>query len=158
MDGWVVTVERVIPAPPEAIFAYLADASRHPEIDGSGTVKGTKPGVAERLSLGSKFGMSMKMGLRYSMVNTVTEFEDDRRIAWQANLAGPLGKLVGGRTWRYGFEPVDGGTRVRESWDISTDKQRQLFKHGPVAEQTRANMEKTLERIEKLTSSAEPPN
>ena len=34
MDGDVVAVERVIPAGPAAIFALLADAARHPEIDG----------------------------------------------------------------------------------------------------------------------------
>ncbi|MGO9559593.1 MAG: SRPBCC family protein [Acidimicrobiales bacterium] len=152
MDGYVVTVERVIPAPPEAIFAYLADAARHPEIDGSGTVKGAKAGVPERLSLGSKFGMSMKMGVPYSMVSTVTEFEDNRLIAWQSYLSGPLGKFVGGRTWRYQLEPVDGGTRVSESWDLSNDKQRALLKLGKLPEQTRTNMEKTLERIEQLVA------
>ncbi len=40
----VVTVERVIPAPPEAIFEYLIDPSRHHEIDGSGTVVKAKKG------------------------------------------------------------------------------------------------------------------
>ena len=34
----VVTVERVIPAPPEAIFDLIADPARHHDIDGSGTV------------------------------------------------------------------------------------------------------------------------
>jgi len=35
----VETVERVIPAPPEKIFDLLADPRRHPEIDGSGSVR-----------------------------------------------------------------------------------------------------------------------
>src|ERR1700736_3754375 len=101
MTGDTVSVERLTPAPPEAIFAYLADAAKHPMIDGSGTVKQAKPGAPERLSAGSTFGMSMKMGVPYSMVNTVIEFEDNRRIAWQTRFAGFMGKFVGGRIWRY---------------------------------------------------------
>ncbi|MHB8593961.1 MAG: hypothetical protein ACYDB3_06445, partial [Acidimicrobiales bacterium] len=49
MEGDVLSVERVIPAAPEAIFALVADAARHPDIDGSGTVIRSKPGAPERL-------------------------------------------------------------------------------------------------------------
>ena len=38
----VETVERVIAAPPEAIFAFLVDPPKHREIDGSGTVRDAK--------------------------------------------------------------------------------------------------------------------
>lgn len=152
MDGDVVTVERVIPAPPEAIFDLVADASRHPDIDGSGTVKQAKESP-ERLSAGATFGMAMDQGFKYSMVNTVIEFEDNRRIAWQAVPRGFLGKFVGGRIWRYELEPVEGGTRVRESWDISQDHQRILLKRGKMPENTRNNMAKTLVRIEELTTT-----
>jgi len=152
MDGNVVSTERVIPAPPEAIFDLVADASRHPDIDGSGAVRQAKPGGPERLSLGATFGMSMHLGMKYSMVNTVIEFEENRRIAWQTRLQGLLGKYIGGRIWRYELEPTDGGTLVRESWDISEDHQRSFLKMGKMAETTRSNMEKTLERIEEVTS------
>jgi uncharacterized protein YndB with AHSA1/START domain len=154
MDGDVVTVERVIPAPPQAIFDLIADASRHPEIDGSGTVKKVKDGGPERLSLGAKFGMSMHQGITYSMVNTVIEYEDNRRLAWQAAPGGFVGRFAGGRIWRYELEPADGGTLVRESWDISQDHQRSFLKLGKLATTTRSNMEKTLARIEDLTSQA----
>ena len=73
----VVTVERVIPAPPERIFAILADPRRHPEVDGSGTVRQAAPAGPSRLSQGAKFGMAMKFGMPYRMVNTVVEFEDE---------------------------------------------------------------------------------
>src|SRR5438552_10194483 len=66
MDGDVVTVERVIPARAEAIFDLVADAGKHPVIDRSGTVKEAKPGAPRRLTLESKFGMSMKVGIAYS--------------------------------------------------------------------------------------------
>ena len=81
---FVETVERVIPAPPEKIFDLLADPDRHHDIDGSGTVREAKhsPG---RLALGDTFGMSMKMGVPYSMVSTVIELDENRRIAWQTH-------------------------------------------------------------------------
>jgi hypothetical protein len=153
MDGDVVSVQRMIPASAEAIFALVADAAKHPEIDGSGSVKTAKPGAPERLYLGAKFGMSMKLGVSYSMVNEVIEFEENRLIAWQARPSGFAGRFVGGRIWRYELEPTDRGTSVTESWDISKDHQRLLLKLGPVPSQTRHNIEKTLERIEQITSS-----
>ena len=146
-----VSVERVIKAPPSAIFAIISDASRHPEIDGSGSVVKPKPGAPERLALGSTFGMSMKLGVPYSMSNTVIEFEPDRRLAWQTTLSGSLGRIVGGRIWRYELEEVDGGTKVTETWDITQDKQRFFLKYGPVASQTAQAMTKTLKRLAELT-------
>ena len=146
----VVTVERVIPAPAEKIFDLLADPARHCDIDGSGTVRQAKAG-SERLALGSKFGMSMKLGIPYSMESTVIEFEEGRRIAWQT--WPPIGKaLAGGRIWRYELEPVDGGTRVRETWDVSQEKglAKPFVKMGGAADKTRKSMEQTLENIERL--------
>ena len=148
----VETVERVIPAPPEAIFELLADAHRHRDIDGSGTVQGVK-GQPEPLSLGSTFGMSMKMGMPYSMVSTVIEFEPNRRLAWQTRGPTAIGKYVGGRIWRYELEPVDGGTRVRESWDITQESffTKPLVRRGGA--ETRKNMAATLERIEEIVTA-----
>ncbi len=154
MEGNVISVERTIPAAPEAIFDLIADASRHPDIDGSGAVKKVKEGGPERLAQGARFGMSMHQGINYSMVNTVVEFEENRRLAWQAALPGFLGRFIGGRIWRYELEPVAGGTLVRESWDVSQDHQRSFLKKGKVADYTRANMERTLARIESLTATA----
>jgi len=147
----VETVERVIPAPADAIFDLLADPNRHAEIDGSGTVRQTKPGTVERLTLGSKFGMSMKFGVKYSMVSEVVEFEKDRRIAWQSRPPSSFGaKFGGGRIWRYELEPVDGGTRVRESWDITHEKVKMFIR--PARKKTRKSMETTLARIEELVA------
>jgi uncharacterized protein YndB with AHSA1/START domain len=153
MEGDVVSVERVVPAGPAAIFALVADAARHPEIDGSGAVRQVKAGAPQRLSLGTTFGMSMKLGVSYSMVSTVIEFEEGRRIAWQSRPKGFVGKFVGGRIWRYELEPVEGGTLVRESWDISEDHQRALLRRGSVATQTAKSMTTTLEKIEDIVTA-----
>ena len=39
MSRWVETVERVIPATAEAIFALVADPRRHKDISGNRTVR-----------------------------------------------------------------------------------------------------------------------
>jgi polyketide cyclase/dehydrase/lipid transport protein len=153
MQGDVVSVERVVPAGPAAIFGLIADASRHPEIDGSGTVKQVKPSESHVLSLGSTFGMSMQMGVKYSMVSTVIEFEENRRIAWQSRPGGFIGKYVAGRIWRYELDPVEGGTLVRESWDISQDRQRVFLRLGGLPDKTAANMARTLGRIEEIVTA-----
>ena len=150
MSAEKVSVTRVISATPEALFAVVADPARHAEIDGSGTLKGSSGESGTRLSLGAKFGMSMRHGLPYKMVNEVVEFEDDRLIAWKPSLDGPafIGRLTGSVIWRYSFEPVEGGTRVTETWDPTESKMSWML--GLLGEQksAEANMEKTLERLE----------
>ena len=153
MGDTVVSVERVIKAPAADIFAIVANPSRHPEIDGSGSVKQLKQGAPEQLALGTTFGMSMKLGVPYSMSNRVIEFEPDKRIAWQTTFAGPLGRFIGGRIWRYELAAAGGGTLVRETWDITKDKQRFMLKAGPVGKQTKDAMTKTLERLAEMTET-----
>jgi uncharacterized protein YndB with AHSA1/START domain len=157
MSRWVVSVERVVAAPPEQIWALVADPRRHQDINGNDTVRDAFD-VPGNLSLGSTFGMNMDFGGAYTMTNTVIEYDDNRCIAWQAR--PPAGgarwrKIFGGRIWRYELEPVDGGTRVRESWDVSEEGRfgsRWLVRlYGS---QTKTNMEHTLERIEELCRSS----
>jgi hypothetical protein len=104
-----------------------------------------------RVALGDTFGMSMKMGIPYSMVNTVIEYEENRRLAWQTRPPGWMARMFAGRIWRYELEPVEGGTLVRESWDLSEEKGKGLVWRG--RDKTRANMEATLARIEQLVTS-----
>jgi uncharacterized protein YndB with AHSA1/START domain len=156
MKSYVYTVERKIAAPPEAIFDVLADPAKHSLIDGSGMLQGAVDGSdVERLSLGSTFGMGMKMGVSYSTVNTVVEFEENRRIAWQTGPKGKLGPYVAGRIWRYELEPQGDGTLVRESWDITKDHQRALLHLGDIySKKTRRDMELTLARLDTLVIAA----
>jgi len=149
----VVTVERTIPASPEAIFDLLAHPDRHQDIDGSGTVLAAKEGGGRKVGLGDTFGMSMKMGVPYSMASTIVEYEEARRIAWQTRGPGAIGKRAGGRIWRYELEPVEGGTLVRESWDITQESAATKWLIRLSADKTRKNMAATLERIEQLLST-----
>jgi hypothetical protein len=47
--------------------------------------------------------------------------------------------------------PTDGGTRVRESWDISQEKVKAIVR--PARKRTRQAMLDTLERIEALVTA-----
>jgi uncharacterized protein YndB with AHSA1/START domain len=145
------SVERFIAAPASEIFALLADPSRHKDIDGSGTVVESKE-PSRTVGLGDTFGMSMKKGLGYSMVSTIIEFEQDRRIAWQTKPpAGFMQKMVGGRIWRYELTPADGGTRVKETWDISQERVPAAVK--PLRGATKKAMAATLDRIATLVEA-----
>jgi uncharacterized protein YndB with AHSA1/START domain len=143
MTSDTISVERTIAATPDRIFALIADAGKHTSIDGSGTVRGTEQEF-EPLALGTTFGMSMHAGVGYKTSNKVIEFEQDRRIAWQTT---GLGGVIGGRIWRYELTPVDGGTLVRETWDVSKDKQKFFLKRSRMAPAAKVGMRKTLARI-----------
>lgn len=151
-DTHVVTVERIIPALAADIFVLLADATRHREFDGSGAVQGAR-GTPAPLTLGASFGMSMRVGIPYSMVSTVVEFDPNRVIAWQTRDPTPPGKFAAGRIWRYRLEPVAGGTSVSESWDIS----RESWLTKPIirgqGSARAADMAATLERIERIVTA-----
>jgi len=151
----VLSVQRLVPSPPEPIFDLLVDPAGHAAIDGGGTVQGARSG-GRRLALGDRFGMDMHLGVAYSTRNTVVELEENRRIAWQTTAAGAPGVVLGGRIWRYELEPVEGGTLVTESWDLTEEK----WPSKPVVKvamgaSTRRNMERTLARIEELVTSSD---
>jgi len=155
MDGDRISVERIIDAPADTIFALIADAGKHPLFDGSGTVNHTTaPSVP--LSTGSVFSMRMRgrretLFLPYTMRNTVIEFEQDRQIAWQTTA---LKGWIGGRIWRYVLSPTetDARTLVREEWDISRDKQSSLLRRGDMPKLAERGMRATLDRIAEVLS------
>ena len=154
MDGDTVSVERVIKAPPDKIFALLADAGKHASIDGAHSVNHASQ-ASVPLSVGAKFGIAMRgrketLFIPYRTNNTVIEYEPDRRIAWKTTF---LGGRVGGRIWRYELEAAPEGTLVRETWDVSQDKQKRMITSGSIPEQTADGMRATLERIAKLLES-----
>jgi Polyketide cyclase / dehydrase and lipid transport len=90
------------------------------------------------------------LGFAVPATNTVIEFEPDRRIAWRTTM---VGGLVGGRIWRYELTPADGGTLVRESWDVSQDKQRLWLKASGMPKQAEKGMRATLDRIAEMLES-----
>lgn len=98
----------IISAPAAKIFNIIANPSLHPKIDGSNSVKALNFGP-DRLSLGAKFGMHMKIGIKYKISNTVVEFKENELIGWRH-----LGRWV----WRYELRALSPNqTEVTESFD-----------------------------------------
>jgi uncharacterized protein YndB with AHSA1/START domain len=148
-----VSVERVIAAPVEKVFAVLADPAQHRAIDGSGMVRDVTTDGPDLLALGAKFGMAMRWGMPYTMSNEVVEFEEGRRIAWEPRLARPafMSRLSGGHRWRYELEPEgETTTRVRETYDWSNADPftRAYIVAARWPQRARRAMEQTLERLE----------
>lgn len=139
MSDRQVSRSRSVAAPPDAVFELLADPSKHAEIDGSGTVRATKAPAGTRLTLGSKFGMSMRLGVPYGITNVVVEFEEGRRITW---------RHFGGHRWRWELEPVAGGTLVTETFDWSTARSPVALEIMRVPARNTKAIEATLDRLE----------
>lgn len=133
-----------ISAPAREIFNYLADPRKHHEFDGSGTVVGHVSGP-ERLQSGSRFGMSMRIKAPYRVLNTVREFELDRRIAWSH---------FNRHRWRYELEPAEGGTWVTETFDGSTAWFPPALQVINAYENNQIAIAKTLVRLKRLLESA----
>lgn len=109
-----------VSAPAAEIFALLADPRRHPEVDGSGTVRDTAVTGPSRLSEGARFGVGMKQyGVPYKITSTVTAFADDALIEWQHPL---------GHRWRWELqEDEPGTTTVTETFDYNDAKSPKLL-------------------------------
>lgn len=134
----VVRVTRTVAAPPTAIFELLADPARHAEIDGSGSVRAAADDAPERLTLGSRFGMRMKIGAPYRITNEVVEFDEPNVIAW---------RHLGGHVWRYRLEPTDEGTSVTEEFDWRGSRSPLLLRLMRAPTRNRESIERTLDRL-----------
>lgn len=125
-----MTAERLVAAPPSAVYALLTDPRRHPETEPTDWVRGALDPVETISAVGQVFGIEMfheNAGGRYDMHNRVIALEPERVIAWEPCQYGPDGTLAGGGwTWRYELAPAgeDGaGTRVRLVYDWSATPQ-----------------------------------
>lgn len=100
----------LIEAPAAKIFDVLANPSAHRLFDGSGTIQRSVSGP-ERLFLGAKFAMAMKIKVPYRIKNTVVVFEENKKITWCHFMK-----------WRWSYELTElnsGTTQVTESFDAS---------------------------------------
>lgn len=130
----------IINAAPSEIFEVIARPAMHPVIDGSNSVKAVNWGP-ERLSLGAKFGMKMKIGIRYRITNTVVEFQENELIAWSH-----LGRWV----WRYELRQVaPNQTVVTESFDARPTPFKWWLRARDAYPYTEKAIAKTLVRLKK---------
>lgn len=136
-----VATSRVIGADRQAIFDVLADPAMHPVIDGSGSVQGVQDGGPERLAEGLRFGMDMKVGTSYRILNTVVEFSEGERIAW---------RHWHGHVWRYELRDVGDGTEVVETFDWSRARSRLGLELMGIPKRNLRGMRATLARLDEL--------
>lgn len=148
-----VAVSRHIGAPPADIFQILANPRRHPDIDGSGMLRGPIAYAPIR-GVGDVFVMRMhheRLG-DYEMDNHVVDHQPNRRISWEPQ-AG-RGHPRAGRSWgqRWSFELTPDGphaTIVTEIYDCSRapKEQRAGIDNGNAWIES---MTKTLELLDTL--------
>ena len=121
-----LTATRTIDAPADAVFAVLADPSKHPAIDGTGWV--VEPLDPDPLTAtGQVFRMNMYFDNpalpdgNYRVANTVNVFDDSRTIGWEPGQEDSDGVVQrGGWTWRYDLTPAGAGrTDVTLTYDWS---------------------------------------
>jgi hypothetical protein len=162
-----VAVSRRICAPAHEIFQVLAHPARHPEFDGSESLRGAGS-TAVISGAGDVFVMRMYFShLRdYEMNNHVVEYERDRRIGWEpeagrghpdATQDSPEPARWGHR-WSYQLTP-DGpdATIVTEIYDCSRapEKERAGMDNGKIWIES---MARTLERLDALCGKVDQPD
>ena len=144
------TAEIVVAAPPDAVYDLVADVTRTPEfspevarvrwLDGA-----TGPAVGARFEA---VNVNRK-GKRWKNRPVVTVADRGREFAFRRTE-----RFAGSLVWRYRFEPVDGGTRVVESYEAEQPVSRlgwfvieRVFGDVDRREALRAGMRTTLERL-----------
>jgi hypothetical protein len=158
-DYQPVAVSRRICAPAHDIFLVLANPVRHPEFDGSESLRAA--GSTALISgVGDVFVMRMyftHLG-DYEMNNHVVEYEPDRRIGWEPeagrghpnNAPDSPEPARWGQRWSYQLTP-DGPdtTVVTESYDCSRApaESRAKMDNGKVWIES---MAQTLKRLDAL--------
>lgn len=134
-----ISLSRTVAAPADRIFDLLADPARHPELDGSGSVRAPLSEGPRRLSLGARFGMRMRLGLPYTILNTVVEFEEARLIAW---------RHFSGHRWRWQLADLgDGRTEVTETFDWRAARSPRVIELLGFPARNRRGIEATLDRL-----------
>lgn len=142
-----IIVSTEVAAPPEAVFALLADLPRmgewSPECE-----RVTFRGGATEAAQGVSFSGRNRAGSKaWSTVSTITEFVPGRAIGWEVRSVGlPVSY------WGYRLEPTSTGCRVEERW---LDRRGRLVRTvggivtgvGEREEHNRAGMQTTLARL-----------
>ncbi len=135
-----------ISTPAAVIFNILANPQMHSVIDGSKSVKAVNWGPG-KLSAGAKFGMKMKIGIRYKITNVVTEYKENELIAWRH-----LGRWV----WRYELKALSPNeTLVTESFDSRPSHLNSWLRLRNAYDYAEIAMAKTLVRLKRYAETGQ---
>ena len=129
-----------VSAPAAEIFTLIVDPHRHPEIDGSGTVRDVDVKGPHRLGIGDTFTVGMKQyGVPYKITSKVTAVEENRIVEWQHPL---------GHRWRWELAEVGPrSTKVTETFDYSTAKIPLVIELLGMQKQNATGIESTLSAL-----------
>jgi hypothetical protein len=139
-----------VAAPPEAVYALVADVTRTPEFSPE-ILRCTWLDGADGPAAGARFEAVNKVtrGPAWKNRPVVTAAEPGREFAF-ARTERFSGTLV----WRYRLEPAGAGTRLTESYEVTRPISRlgwfiigRLFGCRDRRAELRAGMSQTLERI-----------
>ena len=149
-------VTALVPAPPEDVYALLADVTRTPELS---------PEIERCVWLDG--ATKAEPGARFQAVNRAGK----RGWAWKNRpvvlVADPGREFAFSRTepfagtvvWRYRVEPANGGTRVTESYEVTKPISPigwfiigRVFGCPDRRSDLRVGMESTLRRVAALTA------
>ena len=131
----------LVRAPAAEVFALVADPYRHPELDGSGTLRPGPVSGPRMLSAGARFTVGMKQyGVPYKITSTVTAFEADRLVEWQHPM---------GHRWRWELTETEPGiTQVTETFDYTTARSPRMLEIFGQPGKNAVGITKTLEALQ----------
>ena len=112
-------VEQVLAATPEEVYTLVSDVTRIGERSPECHTAAWESGVPG--TVGATFRGRNRAGLlaRWSRVCEVTEAEPGRAFAFRTVPERVDPTRRDSTTWTYRIEPVDGGTRVEHSYEIT---------------------------------------
>ncbi len=152
MSDEQIEVSRLVHAEPGEVFAVLRDPRRHPELDGSGTLR-TAPDAVPITAVGDEFVMQLQapdLGA-YRSRSVVVDYEPDQTIAWSP---GPVGEEPFGHVYRYTLRPHGPGrTQVTQTYDWSQVTDARL--DGGLPRVSRGELARTLDLLA-ITVETEP--
>jgi uncharacterized protein YndB with AHSA1/START domain len=139
MTNETLAASTTIAAPPEAVFAVLADPATHPTIDGTGWVVKALD-TAPLSAPGQVFRMAMYHANHpdgsYEMANRVATFDPPRAISWEPgqDVEGNGELKFGGWIWRYDLvstDPARTDVTLTYDWSAVTPFVREYITFPP---------------------------
>lgn len=138
-ESRVVSASREIATAPGPIFELIADPAQQPRWDGNDNLSVAEGGQRVHRA-GDVFSMTLTTGAIRE--NHVTEFEEDRLIAW---MPAEPGRRRPGHVWRWELEPLGPAlTRVTCTYDWTelTDRNRLPRARATTADKLQASLDR----------------
>ena len=145
-------VERVVDAPPGAVWAIVGDPTRTGEWSHECVRLEWVDGATAAVP-GARFRGRNRLGRsRWSRLNEVVAVEPGRSITWRT-VPAPLYR--DSTIWRIALEPLDGGTRIVQTYEVvqlGPVMDRLFALVVPAHRDRRAALEADLRRMGELAS------